>query len=68
MCTALKGVKDSPILPQGLPAVCRAGLSAVLLEDLPAVFMDGLSAFVHSYFSKKFRGAEDGNRARAKSH
>jgi len=33
MCTARNGVKDLPILAQGL--------SAVLLEDLPAVFLEG---------------------------
>jgi len=31
MCTARKGVRDSPILAQGLPAV--------FLEDLPAVLL-----------------------------
>ena len=30
MCAAHKGVKDLPILPQGLPAVRRAGLPAGL--------------------------------------
>ena len=31
MSAAHKGVKDLPILPQGLPAVRRAGLPAVLV-------------------------------------
>jgi len=39
MCTARKGVKDLPILAQGLPAIFLEGLSAIFLEGLPAVFM-----------------------------
>jgi len=31
MCTARKGVKDLPILAQGLPAVFLEGLSAVFM-------------------------------------
>ena len=33
MCTARKGVKDLPILAQGLPAVFLEGLPAVLLAE-----------------------------------
>ena len=33
MCTARKGVKDLPILAQGLPAVLLEGLSAVFMAD-----------------------------------
>jgi hypothetical protein len=33
MCKARKEVKDLPILTQGLPAVRRAGLSAVLVAE-----------------------------------
>ena len=34
MCSARKGVKDLPILAQGLPAVFLEGLPAVRLEGL----------------------------------
>jgi len=42
MYTARKGVKDVPILPQGLPAVRLEGLSTVFLAGLPAVRQVGL--------------------------
>jgi len=46
MCTARKGVKDLPISAQGLPAVRRAGLPAVIMEGLPAVRRAGLPAVI----------------------
>jgi hypothetical protein len=35
-------MKDLPILPQGLSAFSREGLSAIFVADLPAVFLAGL--------------------------
>ena len=46
MCRACKGVKDLPILAQGLPAVRLEGLPAVRLASLPAVLLEGLPAVI----------------------
>ena len=36
MCASRKGVKDVPILPQGLPAVFPEGLSVVFVVACPS--------------------------------
>jgi len=41
-CTDRKGVKDLPISPQGLPAVFLEGLAAVCRAGLPAVILSAV--------------------------